>query len=156
MERSFLKVASIQVATIQDRYRAKLDIGGAVFWLCRFDLRADPTRENSLGLFDDISPTRRYTWLSRPLKFKLRYVDGIKEPTAASVFLGKRVHDGLAIRRLLSALDGCFAGLGTDTTPRYSAIRRDNSLRNNALRQVCVKVEKHAVESTTTSKSIFR
>ena len=34
-------------------------------------------------------------WLSCPLKFKFRYVDGIKSPTTPSLFLGKRVHAGL-------------------------------------------------------------
>jgi len=33
--------------------------------------------------------------LSCPLKFKIRYVDGIREPTSPSLFLGKRVHGGL-------------------------------------------------------------
>lgn len=55
-----------------------------------------PPIENRMGLFDYISPTRLNTWLSCPLKFKIRYVDGIKEPTSPSLFLGKRVHHGLA------------------------------------------------------------
>jgi len=33
--------------------------------------------------------------LSCPLKFKLRYLDGVQEPTSPSRFLGKRVHNGL-------------------------------------------------------------
>lgn len=57
--------------------------------------RASPARETSAGIFDYVSPTRLNTWLSCPLKFKLRYVDGVKEPTSPSLFLGKRVHDGL-------------------------------------------------------------
>ncbi len=51
--------------------------------------------ENRTGLFDYISPTRLNTWLSCPLKFRIRYVDGIREPTSPSLFLGKRVHGGL-------------------------------------------------------------
>ena len=54
-----------------------------------------PTSEIRTGLFDYISPTRLNTWLSCPLKFKLRYVHGIKQPTSPSLFLGKRVHDAL-------------------------------------------------------------
>lgn len=42
-----------------------------------------------------MSPTRLNTWLSCPLKFKIRYVDGLKEPTSPSLFVGKRVHSGL-------------------------------------------------------------
>ena len=56
---------------------------------------ARPPHERRTGLFDYISPSRLNTWLSCPLKFKIRYVDGIKEPTSPSLFLGKRVHDGL-------------------------------------------------------------
>lgn len=58
-------------------------------------VRADPQSENRPGLQDYVSPTRLNTWLSCPLKFKLRYVDGVEEPTSPSLFLGKRVHDGL-------------------------------------------------------------
>ncbi|QDU96530.1 RecB family exonuclease [Lignipirellula cremea] len=57
--------------------------------------RAGRARDDSSGLLDYVSPTRLNTWLSCPLKFKLRYVEGIKEPTSSSLFLGKRVHDGL-------------------------------------------------------------
>ncbi|QDU74650.1 PD-(D/E)XK nuclease superfamily protein [Bremerella volcania] len=57
--------------------------------------RASPARDNNSGLLDYVSPTRLNTWVSCPLKFKLRYVDGIKEPTSPSLFLGKRVHAGL-------------------------------------------------------------
>ena len=57
--------------------------------------RAGRARDDSSGLLDYVSPTRLNTWLSCPLKFKLRYVEGIKEPTSPSLFLGKRVHDGL-------------------------------------------------------------
>lgn len=58
-------------------------------------LPAQETDPGLRGLFEFVSPTRLNTWLTCPLKFKLRYVDGIKEPTSPSLFLGKRVHDGL-------------------------------------------------------------
>ena len=54
-----------------------------------------PTTNNRTGLFDYVSPSRLNTWLSCPLKFKIRYVDGIKEPTSPNLFLGKQVHRGL-------------------------------------------------------------
>jgi len=57
--------------------------------------RAGPERENRSNIFDYVSPKRLNTWLSCPLKFKLWYVDGIREPPSPSLFLGKRVHDGL-------------------------------------------------------------
>jgi CRISPR/Cas system-associated exonuclease Cas4 (RecB family) len=56
---------------------------------------ASPTCEDRPRLFDYISPTRLNTWLSCPLKFKIRYLEGLKEPTSPSLFLGKRVHGGL-------------------------------------------------------------
>ena len=56
---------------------------------------AKPSPKNLSGLFNYISPTRLNTWLSCPLKFKIRYLDGIKWPTSPNLFLGKRVHDGL-------------------------------------------------------------
>lgn len=57
--------------------------------------RASPARDDNPGILDYVSPTRLNTWLSCPLKFKLRYLERIKEPTSPSLFLGKRVHDGL-------------------------------------------------------------
>ena len=44
-----------------------------------------------------MSPSRLNCWLSCPLKWKLRYVDGIKTPTTPSLFVGKRVHAGLEV-----------------------------------------------------------
>lgn len=48
------------------------------------------------GLWDYVSPTRLNTWLQCPLKFRLKYVDGISEPAKPAVFLGKLVHQALA------------------------------------------------------------
>lgn len=42
-----------------------------------------------------VSPSRLKTWLSCPLKYKLRYVDGIVTPTSPNLFLGQVVHRGL-------------------------------------------------------------
>ncbi len=58
-------------------------------------VRADPQRETISQPLDFVSPTRLNTWLSCPLKHKLRYVDGIKAPTSPSLFLDSRVHDAL-------------------------------------------------------------
>lgn len=58
-------------------------------------LPAQATGHGMRGLFEFVSPSRLNTWLTCPLKFKLRYVDGVKEPTSPSLFLGKRVHVGL-------------------------------------------------------------
>jgi hypothetical protein len=55
-----------------------------------------PTPQKSTGLFDYISPTRLNTWLSCPLKFKIRYEDGVEDPPSPSLFLGKRAHEALA------------------------------------------------------------
>ena len=47
------------------------------------------------GVWEYVSASRLNTWLSCPLKFKLRYVDGIRTPTTRAMFLGKQVHAGL-------------------------------------------------------------
>lgn len=79
--------------------------------------RASPSRDNSSGLLEYVSPTRLNTWLTCPLKFRLRYVDGIEEPTPPSLFLGKRVHNGLEFfyrhrqngRHLSAVVTGLFS-----------------------------------------------
>jgi len=58
----------------------------------------EANRSNSGGgLWDYISPSRLNTWMSCPLKFRLRYIDGIRSPTTPALFLGKQVHRGLEI-----------------------------------------------------------
>ncbi len=47
------------------------------------------------GVREYISPSRLNCWLSCPLKFKARYIDGIRSPTTPSLFLGKQVHASL-------------------------------------------------------------
>ena len=42
-----------------------------------------------------ISPSRLNLWLRCPLAFKFRYIDGVRTPTGANLFLGKQVHAGL-------------------------------------------------------------
>jgi len=56
-----------------------------------------------------ISPSRLNLWLSCPLAFRFKYVDGLFSAPSPGLFLGKRVHDGLALyyryRRLGITLD---------------------------------------------------
>lgn len=47
------------------------------------------------GLWDYISATRLNTWLSCPLKFKLKYIDQVPSATTEALRLGKAVHAGL-------------------------------------------------------------
>ena len=47
------------------------------------------------GVWAYVSPSRLAKWLTCPLAFKLQYVDGIRQPTTPSLFLGKVVHAGL-------------------------------------------------------------
>jgi putative RecB family exonuclease len=49
------------------------------------------------GVWEYISPSRLGCWLSCPLKWKFRYLDGIKTPTTPSLFVGKVVHAGLEV-----------------------------------------------------------
>lgn len=57
----------------------------------------EPEQEQRNDIWAYISPSRLNCWLSCPLKFKLRYVDGIKTPSTPALFLGKQVHSGLEI-----------------------------------------------------------
>jgi len=58
-------------------------------------LTLDTPKRRSGGVWDYISPSRLNCWLACPLKFRARYLDGIKTPTTPSLFLGKQVHAGL-------------------------------------------------------------
>ena len=51
-----------------------------------------PAGQRAGGVWDYISPSRLGTWLACPLKFKRRYLDGIRTPTSPAAFLGKVVH----------------------------------------------------------------
>ena len=63
-------------------------------------MSSEPLSRNELvqragGVWDYISPSRLGTWLACPLKFKRKYLDGIRTPTSPAAFLGKVVHGGL-------------------------------------------------------------
>ncbi len=63
-------------------------------------MSSEPLSRNQLvqragGVWDYISPSRLSTWLACPLKFKRKYLDGIRTPTSPAAFLGKVVHGGL-------------------------------------------------------------
>jgi CRISPR/Cas system-associated exonuclease Cas4 (RecB family) len=60
-------------------------------------LTHDDPRSGQGGVWSYVSPSRLNCWLSCPLKWRLRYVDGIKTPTTPSLFVGKRVHAGLEV-----------------------------------------------------------
>lgn len=55
-------------------------------------LDRQPLQERQGGVWEYISPSRLNCWLACALKFKLRYLDGIKTPTTPSLFVGKVVH----------------------------------------------------------------
>lgn len=58
-------------------------------------LGSEAIQERQGGVWEYISPSRLNCWLACPLKFKLRYLDGVKTPTTPSLFLGIRVHAAL-------------------------------------------------------------
>src|SRR5262245_51504382 len=55
----------------------------------------DSLAKRNGSIWDYVSPTRLNTWLACPLKFKLKYIDGIPTPTSPAAFVGKVVHRGL-------------------------------------------------------------
>jgi hypothetical protein len=56
----------------------------------------NPTTARRQGsIWDYVSASRLGLWAKCPLAYKFRYVDGIKTPTTAALFLGHRVHSGL-------------------------------------------------------------
>jgi putative RecB family exonuclease len=48
-------------------------------------------------VWDYISPSRLNMWLACPLKFRLKYIDGIETPPSPALFLGKAVHLGMEL-----------------------------------------------------------
>jgi len=58
-------------------------------------LTRDSLARRNGGVWDYVSPSRLATWLACPLKFKRKYLDGIRTPTSPAAFLGKVVHSGL-------------------------------------------------------------
>ena len=58
-------------------------------------LTLDTGQKRASSVWDYISPSRLNCWITCPLRFRLRYIDGIRTPTTAALFLGKRVHAAL-------------------------------------------------------------
>lgn len=54
-----------------------------------------PVRDRQGSVWEYVSPSRLNTWLSCPLKFRLKYIDGIRTPPTPSLFLGKIAHSVL-------------------------------------------------------------
>jgi putative RecB family exonuclease len=52
-------------------------------------------QERQGGPLDYVSPSRLSCWLSCPLKWRFRYLDGLRTPTTPSLFIGKAVHNAL-------------------------------------------------------------
>jgi hypothetical protein len=55
----------------------------------------ESVRERQGGALEYVSPSRLSCWLSCPLKWKFRYLDGIRTPTTPALFVGKACHAGL-------------------------------------------------------------
>jgi len=58
-------------------------------------LALDEPRQREGGVWCYISASRLNCWLACGLKFRLRYIDGIKTPPTPALFLGQRVHAAL-------------------------------------------------------------
>jgi putative RecB family exonuclease len=55
----------------------------------------DAVRDHPADVRAYVSPSRLNLWLKCPLAFRLKYIDGIREPTTPALFLGKAVHASL-------------------------------------------------------------
>lgn len=51
--------------------------------------------QRSGGIWDYVSASRLNMWLKCPLAFKLKYIDGVREPATPALFVGKAVHASL-------------------------------------------------------------
>jgi len=58
-------------------------------------LLRDELQTGQGGIWAYISPSRLGKWLTCPLAFRLQYIEGLRQPTTPSLFLGKVVHAGL-------------------------------------------------------------
>ena len=58
-------------------------------------LFGDDLQAGQGGIWAYVSPSRLCKWLTCPLAFRLQYLEGIRQPTTPSLFLGKVVHAGL-------------------------------------------------------------
>jgi len=57
----------------------------------------ESVQERQSGVWDYISPSRLNCWIKCPLAFRLRYLDGIKTPPNANLFVGKVVHSSMEL-----------------------------------------------------------
>ena len=57
----------------------------------------ESVQERQGGVWEYVSPSRLNCWLSCPLKWRLRYLDGIRTPTTPALFVGKACHAGLGV-----------------------------------------------------------
>ena len=57
----------------------------------------ESVRQRPGGVREYVSPSRLSCWLACPLRFKFRYLDGIRTPTTPALFVGKACHAGLEI-----------------------------------------------------------
>jgi len=55
----------------------------------------DEVQERQGGIDSYVSPSRLNCWLSCPLKFRFTYIDGIRQPTTPSLFLGRVCHSAM-------------------------------------------------------------
>ncbi len=51
----------------------------------------DAVRDQPADVRAYVSPSRLNLWLKCPLAYRLKYFDGIREPTTPALFLGKAV-----------------------------------------------------------------
>ena len=58
-------------------------------------LFCDELQTGQGGVWAYVSPSRLGKWLTCPLAFRLQYLEGLRQPTTPSLFLGKVVHAGL-------------------------------------------------------------
>ena len=60
-------------------------------------LGLESVQERQGGVREYISPSRLNCWLTCPLKWRLRYLDGIRTPTTPALFVGKACHAALEV-----------------------------------------------------------
>jgi putative RecB family exonuclease len=102
--------------------------------------------ERQGGVWVYVSPSRLSCWLACPLKFKLRYLEGLRTPTTPALFLGKVVHGGLEIfyrhRQLGVSLDiddlarrisDSWGQTADDEEMRFAEVAEENALQRQAI-----------------------
>lgn len=58
-------------------------------------IEQDLAHDRQGSIWDYVSPSRLNSWRACPLKFRLKYIEGIRTPTTPSLFLGKVTHAAL-------------------------------------------------------------